>query len=79
MLSITRKSMFTGVVRTKEFDITEDQYYDWVGGKAIQDAMPNLSPDDREFLMTGVTPDEWDNMHGEEPEDNQPPDDIEEM
>jgi hypothetical protein len=26
----------------------------------IQNAMPNLSTDDREFLMTGVTPEEWD-------------------
>jgi len=22
--------------------------------------MPNLSADEREFLMTGITPDEWD-------------------
>lgn len=78
MLSITRQSMFTGIVRTKEFDITEDQYYAWVGGKKIQDAMPNLSPDDREFLMTGATPEEWDALcSNDEPEDNQPPDEDE--
>jgi hypothetical protein len=25
----------------------------------IQNAMPHLSVDDREFIMTGVTPEEW--------------------
>jgi hypothetical protein len=28
----------------------------------IQDAFPDLSPDDREFLMTGITPEEWDSL-----------------
>ena len=32
----------------------------------IQDVMPDLSPDQREFLMTGMTPLEWTNMFGEE-------------
>jgi hypothetical protein len=25
----------------------------------VQDAFPKMSPDDREFLMTGITPGEW--------------------
>lgn len=29
-------------------------------GAMIQDAFPDLSADDREFLMTGITPEEWD-------------------
>jgi hypothetical protein len=28
--------------------------------------MPNLSADDREFLMTGTTPEEWDEMFGDD-------------
>ena len=25
----------------------------------VQDAFPDMSPEDREFLMTGITPQEW--------------------
>jgi hypothetical protein len=28
----------------------------------IQDFFPELTSDEREFLMTGVTPDEWNQM-----------------
>jgi hypothetical protein len=28
----------------------------------VQNAMPNLSADEREFIMTGITPTEWDEM-----------------
>jgi len=30
--------------------------------------MPNLSPEDREFLMTGITAKEWDSMFSDEDE-----------
>lgn len=59
---ITKVSMFSGVTHTLDVPVTPEQLDSWLGGKLIQDAMPNLSPDDREFLMTGATPDEWDEM-----------------
>ena len=34
----------------------------WVDGALIQDVMPHLKPEEREFLMTGITPAEWDAM-----------------
>ena len=40
----------------------------WLHGTLIQDAMPYLSDSDREFLMSGITPDEWDAMWAEEGE-----------
>ena len=59
-LQITRTSMLTGIDRTKTFDITYDQYYAWyTEGELIQNAMPNLSASDREFIMTGMTDEEW--------------------
>jgi len=30
----------------------------------IQAAMPDLNPDEREFIMTGMTSDDWDSMFG---------------
>lgn len=37
----------------------------WRNGKHIQDAMPDVSPGDREFLMTGTSPDAWDAIFGD--------------
>lgn len=31
----------------------------WDAGVLVQDAFPTLSPSQREFLMTGVTDEEW--------------------
>lgn len=38
----------------------------WHRGAMIQNAFPTLSADDREFLMTGITPEEWANIFGKE-------------
>jgi|TARA_R110000796_G_scaffold93495_1_gene198103 hypothetical protein len=59
-LQITKTSMLSGIDRTKTFDITYDQYYQWyTEGELIQNVMPNLSASDREFIMTGTTDEEW--------------------
>ncbi|MDB4286366.1 hypothetical protein N9933_03605 [bacterium] len=63
---ITKKSSFTGVVRTLFIAVTQTQLDDWENGALIQDAMPHLTTDEREFLMTGTTPDEWDAVFKEE-------------
>ena len=59
-MKFTRTSMMTGNTHEMDLDITEDQLNDWNQGQLIQDVMPELSPDAREFLMTGITSDEWD-------------------
>jgi hypothetical protein len=67
MILVTRKSVFTGIVRTKEFPITKEQLISWESGnQLIQDAFPNLSADDREFIMTGVVKEEWNEIFDEE-------------
>jgi len=59
-LQITRTSMLTGIDRTKTFDITYDQYYAWyTEGELIQNAMPNLSASDRDFIRSGIVDEEW--------------------
>ena len=45
---------------TREIDVTQSQLDRWKAGELIQNVMPNISADDREFLMTGITPEEWD-------------------
>ena len=58
-MKITRTSMFSNIERTKDLPITEDQLNDWNNGTVIQKAMPDLSRADREFIITGVTDEEW--------------------
>jgi|TARA_R110001606_G_C14878102_1_gene590857 hypothetical protein len=65
-MQITKISMFTGKSSTMEIPVAQEQINSWKDGMLIQDAMPNLSADHREFLMTGSTPEEWDKMFGEE-------------
>lgn len=59
---ITRTSPFTGTTITMNIDVTQAQLDAWQAGTLIQDAMPNVSADDREFIMTGITPEEWDEL-----------------
>ena len=55
--------MLSGIKRTKTFDITYAQYCSWdIEGELIQNAMPNLSASDREFIMTGMTDEEYEGV-----------------
>ena len=48
--------------------VTQEQLDNWKNGMVIQKAMPNLTAEEREFLITGCTQKEWDEFIGEEPE-----------
>ena len=41
-------------------DEINQAWYNWqMKGFMIQEAFPRLTPEEREFLLTGITPDEW--------------------
>ena len=61
---VTRTYHLAGVRHTREIDCTHEQLDEWQLGGLIQNVMPHLSAEDREFLMTGITPEEWDEMFG---------------
>ena len=61
-MKITRTSPLTGTDNTRDIPVTSAQLDSWKAGEIIQNAMPDVSSDDREFLMTGITPEEWENM-----------------
>ena len=63
---ITKTSILSGKTRTKEINVNQSQIDKWEAGMLIQDAMPEVSVDDREFIMTGSTPEEWDLYFNEE-------------
>jgi len=56
---ITRTSIFTGKTRSREINVTEEQFQAWANGALIQNAFPGTTSDEREFIMTGLTTDEW--------------------
>ncbi|NLA69320.1 MAG: hypothetical protein GX856_13970 [Gammaproteobacteria bacterium] len=62
---VTRTSMLTGKVHTLDIPCTQAQLDAWNAGALIQDAMPNVSAEHREFLMTGSTTEEWDALFDE--------------
>lgn len=65
VMFITRTSPITGKANIMTLNISETQMDDWENGSLIQDAMPNLNSDQREFLMTGLTPQDWDYLFGD--------------
>ena len=59
---ITRTSTLSGHISSMDIDVTVEQVASWEQGELVQNAMPNLSADEREFIMTGITPTEWNEM-----------------
>jgi hypothetical protein len=51
-----------------EPEVFERQLELWRDGMLIQDAFPMLNRDEREFIITGLTPEVWDSMMHEEEE-----------
>ncbi len=57
---ITKQSVMTGEKNTMLLPVTNEQIERWQDGELIQNVFPHLSPSEREFLISGVTPEEWD-------------------
>jgi len=67
-MNITRTSMLTSVTRTLFVEgLTQNMVDRWEAGELIQDAMPDISSDIRDFLITGMPPEEWRAVLGDSP------------
>lgn len=59
-MKIRRKSVISGIERVKDIPVNPE---DWVkynlGYLSIEDAMPYLNDEDVEFIISGITQDEW--------------------
>ena len=65
MMIIEKTSPFSGNVNRMSIQVTQAQIDAWQGGELIQNAMPNVSADEREFIKPGITPEEWEETFGE--------------
>lgn len=59
---VTRTSMMSKIERSIDLDVTAEQINAWRSGMLIQDAMPHLNEHEREFVISGITQEEWDSM-----------------
>ena len=69
MISFTKKSMVTGREHTMMLDTTQEKLDQWLKGKVddyIQEYFSELTDTEREFILTGTTEEEWDEIFPEE-------------
>lgn len=64
-MQIVRTSPVSGITRSLEIPCTEEQMAAYRNGALIQVAFPDLTADQREFILTGITKDEWDTLFEE--------------
>ena len=58
-MEVTRTSIKSGITRTLNLDVYPHELAAWEAGELIQVACPRLGTDAREFIKTGMTPREW--------------------
>ncbi len=58
-MQVTRKSQLTQITHTFDLNVTNEQLLAHANGKPAQDAFPQLNADDREFIISGITKEEW--------------------
>ena len=65
---VERQSIVSGKVYQMDINITEEQLFNFINGRSglVQEAFPDLSIDEREFIISGIHPDEWNELFGNE-------------
>lgn len=66
-MEITRRSPISGREVTLEVPCTPEQIKRWRSGVLIQEAMPDVPAALREFVKTGITPEDWETLFGRGP------------
>jgi len=64
---IKRKSVFSGVERTRNINIDPRDYAEYQAGYgSLTELAPYLGQEDREFILSGMTPQEWKNAFSDD-------------
>lgn len=71
-MQLTRRSLYSGCIHTLELPITEEELKAWQeSGQMIQQFFPQLTDDEREFILSGMTPEEWEEAFPEDDEEQE--------
>jgi len=63
-MRVHKRCILTDKINSMELDITLKSYLEHQKGKLAQDAFPHLNADEREFLISGITPEVWEETFG---------------
>jgi hypothetical protein len=63
---LTRTSIVSGITRTKEIDVTQEELQRHENGELPQKIWPHLTDSDREFIISGMIDEEWTAVFPEE-------------
>ena len=68
---ITKRSILSGKLNSMDLEISAEQLIDYTVGIApIQRIFPEMPAAQREFLINGITPEEWDSTFLNLPKNN---------
>lgn len=68
-MQVVRRSPFSGNTNVMDLPITQVQLDRWKAGELVQNVFCHLSADEREFIVTGSTPHEWEDAFDSEDEE----------
>jgi hypothetical protein len=63
-LLVTRFNPYKGTTLTRDLPITAEQWDAYQAGRHIQHALPHLSDDDREWILSGLPGGDFDALFG---------------
>ena len=61
---VTKQSTISGKMNSMELPITEAQLKAHRNGELVQNVFPTLSREEREFLVSGISTKEWNDLFG---------------
>lgn len=65
-MEVTRISQLSDKEHTLDLDVTQAQLDEYATGKKLlQDVFPDLPGPEREFIKSGITPEEWSEYFGD--------------
>lgn len=71
-MKITRVSLLSGKCHTMDLAVNAEQMTRWERGTLAQVAFPHLPAAEREFIISGITPEEWAATFGPDDGDAKP-------
>lgn len=66
---IARISQLSGIPRSMDLPVTQEQLLAYERGALLQNAFPQLSSSEREFIKSGITDEEWQSIFSEDEEE----------